>query len=193
MFDLIAVVLLVYYGFRVALHFFDSVRIAALATGGTVVLVVIASVAIGWIRALFAGPLPAPQPSHLTVLSANLGYASRATPPPSAIVVETSARVYLVSDVDPLMHVILGAPETNIASVCDRLKPSILQLYVTSDAMASIGRVGKHEALHVVLPVGAVATPGASLAGVESITAYTDDGYVGSVCPWQASDLTVMS
>lgn len=191
--ELFAAIIAIYYLFKGAAHLFGSIRIGAAITGATVALVLGVRFASGWVQALLAGPLPAPMPSHLTILSTTLGYASRATPPPSAITVETSARVYLVSGVDPLLNDVTGSASDSIASVCAHLKPSLLQLYATSSAMASIGRVAKDETLHVVLPTGAVAAPGTSLAGVDPLTAYTDDGYVGSVCAWQASDLVVIS
>uniref|UniRef100_E6Q2T6 Uncharacterized protein n=1 Tax=mine drainage metagenome TaxID=410659 RepID=E6Q2T6_9ZZZZ len=191
--ELFAAIIAIYYLFKGAAHLFGSIRIGAAVTGATVALVLGVRFASGWVQALFAGPLPAPMPSRLAVLTTTVGYQSRATPPPSAVTVETSARVYLVSGIDPQLSVITGLVGPSVASVCDHLKPSIFQLYVTSSVTASIGRVAKDETLHVVLPAGAVAAPGTSLAGVDPLTAYTDDGYVGSVCAWQASDLVVIS
>lgn len=191
--ELVGVIVIAFFIFKIVTTVSGSARIGIAVTGALVGIVFVGHFLTAWVQTLFAGPLPAPAPSHLAVLSTTIGYTSRATPPPTAITVETSASVYLVSGIDPLLSDISGNTGASVTSVCAHLKPSVFQLYDASGAWANIGRVSKDETLHVVLPAGAVATPGTPLAGVDPITAYTDDGYVGSVCAWQTSDLVVSS
>ena len=177
-----------YYMIASAMIKFGASIGGALLRSAVVVLAIFGVIKLAGL--VFPASVPPPVPSRLVFPLENSGYDGDGSPPPGAVTVEATGRVYLLYRDRALDDAI------SVAASCKKLKSALFSI----DPMNELPGLAPERAyvtrgmrLYATLPLPESALkPGSTLAGLGSVTVYTDDGHYGKTCGWQDNRLLVL-